>query len=164
MRKFLFLSSAQRFGDFALLIVRVFVGLFLVWGVWDNLTDSARMAEFASFLAKYGFPQPKLMAPVSVYLQLLIGIAFVLGLFTRWAGIFCAVHFIVAIVMVDRFGVPGAAELAHRMGNPRDIFPSGCLVVIGLYLATHGAGKLSMDSVLKANEVPRANGGVRLKK
>src|SRR5262245_22868058 len=152
MRKLLFLSSAQRFGDFALLLLRAFVGLFLVWSVWDNITSGERMAEFADFLAKHKFSQPKLLAPLSAYLQLAIGTGFVLGLFTRWAGIFCVITFIVAIVMVDRFE------------GPRGVFPSGCLVMIGLYLATHGAGRFSMDASLRANELPRANGGVRLRK
>jgi putative oxidoreductase len=152
MRKFLYLSSAQRFSDFALLLLRVFVGLFLIWGVWDNITDSARMREFVEFLRKSGFTSPELLAPLSVYTQFLVGLAFVLGLFTRWAGILCVINFIVAIVMVDRFG------------GMRGIFPSGCLVAIGFYLATHGAGRFSMDTALRANELPRGNAGVRLKK
>ncbi|HEY6123936.1 MAG TPA: DoxX family protein [Steroidobacteraceae bacterium] len=151
MRKFLFLNSAQRFSDFTLLLMRLFVGLFLIWGVWDNITDSARMQEFVAFLTKHDFAAPKILAPVSVYLQFAIGLGFVLGLFTRWAGIACVVVFVVAIVMVDRFG------------GMRGIFPSGCLVAIGLYLATYGAGRFSVDAAMKANEVPRANGGVRFK-
>lgn len=151
MRKFLYLNSAQRYSDFALLLMRLFVGLFLIWGVWDNITDGARMQEFTVFLAKHGFPSPRILAPVSVYLQLAIGLGFVLGLFTRWAGIVCAIHFVIAIAMVD------------RLGGMRGVFPSGCLVVIGLYLATYGAGRFSMDAVLKANELPRASGGVRFK-
>ncbi len=151
MRKFLFLNSAQRFSDFALLLMRLFVGLFLIWGVWDNITDSARMQEFVAFLDKFGFPTPKILAPVSVYLQFAIGLGFVFGLFTRWAGIFCVIHFAIAIVMVD------------HLNGMRGTFPSGCLFVIGLYLATYGAGGLSVDAVLKANELPRANGGVRFR-
>lgn len=152
MRKFLFLNSAQRFADFALLLLRVFVGLFLIWGVWDNITNTERMHEFAQFLGKHGFPSPAILAPVSVYAQLAIGLGFMLGLFTRWAGILCVINFMVAIVMVERFG------------GMRGVFPSGCLVAIGLYLATHGAGRFSVDAALRANELPRANGGVRLKK
>jgi putative oxidoreductase len=152
MRKFLFLSSAQRFGDFALLLLRVFVGLFLIWGVWDNFSSATRMHEFAQFLGKHGFPNPSVLAPVSVYLQLAIGVAFVLGLFTRWAGILCAVHFAIAIAMVDRHG------------GFRGTFPAGCLVLIGLYLATYGAGRMSLDAALRANETPRRAGGVRLKR
>jgi putative oxidoreductase len=152
MRKFLLLNSAQRFSDFALLIMRVFVGLFLIFGVWDNITDSARMQEFVAFLGKHGFPSPRILAPVSVYLQFAIGLGFVLGLFTRWAGIFCVIHFAIAIWMVDR-----------HLGM-RGTFPAGCLVVIGLFLATYGAGRFSVDSVLKANEPARAAGGVRFKR
>ena len=93
------------------------------------------------------------MAPLSVYLQLAIGLGFILGLFTRWAGILCAIHFAIAIAMVDRHG------------GMRGVFPSGCLVFIGLYLATYGAGRFSIDAALRANELPRsASGGVRLKK
>jgi len=152
MRKFLFLNSAQRFSDFALLLMRLFVGLFLIFGVWDNITDAARMQEFAAFLGKHGFPATKVLAPVSVYLQFAIGLGVVLGLFARWAGILCAIHFIVAIWMVDR-----------HLGM-RGTFPSGCLVVIGLFLATYGAGRFSVDSILKANEQPRAAGGVRFRR
>jgi putative oxidoreductase len=152
MRKFLFLSSAQRFGDFMLLLLRIFVGLFLVWNVWDNVTSARGMHELQEFLAQHGFAAPALLAPLSAYVQLLAGIGFVLGLFTRWAGILCALTFIVAVVMVDHHG------------GMRGIFPSGCLVVIGLYLATHGAGRYSVDAAMRANELPRASGGVRLRK
>jgi putative oxidoreductase len=152
MRKLLFLNSAQRFADFALLLLRVFVGIFLLWSVWDNVTSSERMHEFAEFLRKHRFASPEILAPVAAYLQLAIGAGFILGLFTRWAGLFCVVVFTVAIAMVDRFE------------GMRGVFPSGCLVLIGLYLATHGAGRFSVDAALRANELPRAPGGVRLKK
>ena len=109
------------------------------------------MQEFIAFLGKHEFLSPGILAPLSVYLQLAIGVAFVLGLVTRWAGIFCVIIFVVAIVMVD------------SAGGMRGIFPSGCLVVIGLYLATHGAGPVTPSTQrLGANEAPRTSGGVRL--
>jgi putative oxidoreductase len=151
MRKLLFLNSAQRFSDIALLFMRVFVGLFLIWSVWANITDGARMQEYSAFLAKHGFPAAGILAPVSAYLQLAVGLGFVLGLFTRWAGIICAVVFAVAIAMVDRFD------------GMRGVFPSGCLFVIGLYLATYGAGRFSVDAALRANDLPRSSGGVRFR-
>jgi putative oxidoreductase len=152
MRKLLLLNAAQRFADFTLLLLRVFVGIFLLWSVWDNVASSAHMREFAQFLRQHGFPSPEILAPVSVYLQLAIGAGFILGLFTRWAGILCAINFAIAIAMVDRFQ------------GMRGVFPPGCLVFIGLYLATHGAGRFSIDAGLRANEMPRSSGGVRLKK
>ena len=150
MRKILFLSQAQRFSDFALLLLRIFVGLFLIWNVWDKVSSPERMQDFIAFLGKHEFPSPGILAPLCVYLQLAIGVAFVLGLVTRWAGIFCAIIFVIAIVKVD------------SSGGMRGIFPSGCLVVIGLYLATHGAGQYSIDAALGANEARRTSGGVRL--
>jgi uncharacterized membrane protein YphA (DoxX/SURF4 family) len=151
MRKFLFLNSAQRFSDFTLLLLRVFVGLYLVFSVWPEITNSARMQEYGSLLAQFKFPAATITAPVLAYLQLAIGLGFVFGLFTRWAGIFCVAIFALTIAMMDRF---------HGMSG---VFPSGCLVFIGLYLATYGAGRFSVDAVLRANELPRGNGGVRFK-
>ena len=152
MRKIVFLASAQRFADFTLLLMRVFVGCFLVWSVWKNVTSLEQMHEYEEYLGEHGFSSPRLLAPVSVYLQLAVGICFVTGVFSRWAGLLCAIHFAVAIAMID------------HSGGMRGIFPSGCLVVIGLYLATHGAGRFSIDAALGANELPRVTGGVRLKK
>ncbi len=152
MRSNLFLNSAQRFGDFALLLLRMFVGLFLIWGVWDNITSAERMREFAEFLAKHRFAQPALLAQLSAWAQLAVGMAFITGLLTRWAGIICVVNFLVAIVMVD------------RLGGMRGVFPSGCLVVVGLYLATYGAGRFSLDEVVGANDAPTRSSGVRLRK
>jgi putative oxidoreductase len=136
MREIVYLSGAQRYADCALLALRLFIGIFLIWGVWDNIVSAERMQEFVGFLAKFKFPAPELMARVSVWAQFLIGLSFVSGLLTRWAALLCIINFAVAIAMVDRFaGVRGA-------------FPSACLIAIGLYLATHGAGRFSLDSLL----------------
>ena len=152
MRKFAYLSTAQRFADGALLLMRVFAGMFLIWNVWENITSAGHMQTYAGFLQDHGFPVHRLLAPLSIYLQAAIGAAFILGLFTRWAGLLCAIHFVIAIVMVD------------HQGGMRGIFPAGCLVVIGLYLATRGAGRFSFDEALRGNEVPRSVGSVRLRK
>lgn len=132
-RHLLMLPMLARFEDAALALMRLVVGAFLVWGVQDNLLSAERMLEFEQFLAKFGFPAPAWMARVSAWAQLLIGIAFIAGVATRWAGLVCAIHFVVAIVMVDMHG------------GIRASFPSACLVVIGLYLACRGAGRISID-------------------
>ena len=136
MREIVYLPGAQRFGDGALLVLRIMVGAFLVWGVWDNIVSTERMQEFVDFLTKFGFPVPELMARVSVWVQFFVGLSFITGFLTRWAGILCMINFIVAIAMVD------------RLAGLRGAFASACLVAIGLYLATHGAGKFSIDSRL----------------
>jgi len=137
VRDLLFLPALARFSDLALLALRLLVGAFLIYGVWDNITSPAHMAEFVAFLSKFGFPAPQFMAPLSVSAQFLCGAGFILGLFTRWAGLICAFNFVVAIAMVD-----------HHAGI-RGSFPSAALVMIGLYLAAHGPGWFSLDRLLQ---------------
>ena len=134
MNQGLLLPGLARHADHTLFVMRAVVGAFLIWGVWDNIASSARMHEFTEFLAKFQFPAPAFMAQLSVWAQFAIGLAFIFGAFTRWAGILCTINFTVAIVMVDRFA------------GLRGSFGSICLVLIGLYLATHGAGRFSLDS------------------
>lgn len=129
--------------DLALLATRLVVGGFLIFGVWDNIISAERMAEFEKFLTIKGFAMPALMAPLSVYAQFLVGVAFIAGFATRWAGLVCAFNFIVALVMVD-------APLGIRPA-----FPAAALVVIGLIFATVGAGRLSLDSMLFRGVPPR---------
>jgi len=130
------LPFLSRGSDAALLLMRLMVGSFLIFGVWDNIASAERMAEFELFLTKFGFPSPGLMAPLSAWAQFACGLAFILGLATRWDGLICAFNFVVAIAMVD-----------HHQGI-RGSFPSACLVVIGLYLATHGPGRLALDRLI----------------
>jgi putative oxidoreductase len=134
MSHWLSLSKLSRMADHALLLMRIAIGAFLIWGVWDNLISSERMAEFVGFLTKFGFPLPAVMARVSVWAQFAVGVCFILGFCTRWAGIVCALNFIVAIAMVD------------YQGGIRGAFPSACLVLIGLYLATHGPGRFALEA------------------
>lgn len=130
------LAPLRRYGDLALLVLRVAVGAFLVWGVLDNVVSAERMREFEAFLAAAGFAAPALMAPLSVWAQFLVGLAFITGTLARWAGIVCMMNFSAAIVMVD-------AE-----GGVRAAFPSVVLVLIGLYLATHGPGRFAVDRLI----------------
>ena len=122
-------------GDLSLLFARVAVGSFLVWGVWDNVTSTARMNEFAAFLRVHGFVAPAIMAPLSVAAQLVAGTGLVLGLFTRWAGLLVVANFVVALVMVDaRLGIRGA-------------YPSVSLVALGLVFYAFGAGRVALDAM-----------------
>lgn len=136
LTRLVFLRDLRIASDAALLLLRVFVGAFLIWGVSDNIVSGERMIEFGRFLERHGFIFPRLLAPLSVWAQFGCGIAFTLGLVTRWAGLICAFNFIVAVVMVD------------AAGGPRAAFPAAVLVLVGLYFATFGAGRLALDTLL----------------
>jgi len=134
LRRLVLLPDLKGTSDLAVLALRLAVGSFLVWGVWDNITSSERMDEFARFLRHHRFAAPDLMARLSVWAQFACGVAFIAGACTRWAGLVCAFNFIVALWMVD------------AQNGVRAAFPAGMLVLFGLLMATQGPGKYSIDA------------------
>jgi putative oxidoreductase len=134
----LLLPGLSRFSDVGLAALRVLAGVFLVWGVQDNVLSEARMQEFVRFCAANGFPAPEIMAPLSVYAQLICGSLLIVGLFTRLAAIVMAVHFIVAVLMV------------HLHQDFRAQWPALVLVFLCAYFAARGAGHWSADRWLAA--------------
>ena len=96
------------------------------------------LTEFEKFLAQFGFIYPELMAPLSVYAQFAAGIAFVLGLYTRWFGLITCFNFIVAVWMV------------HWPQDFPGWWPALILVFLGILFATLGAGRYSIDQILEA--------------
>lgn len=135
-RDLLILDSLGRFADLGMLFLRVLTGAFLVYGVVDNVASAERMAEFSVFLGSNNFPAPRLMAPLSVYTQLFCGVALMLGILTRWAGIVIAVHFVIALIMV------------HWSQDFRGWWPAVVLVGIGFQFALTGAGRVSIDALV----------------
>jgi putative oxidoreductase len=122
-------------GDIVLLVTRLVIGSFLIWGVWDNIVSAARMAEFVDFVRRHDFPIPEIAARLSVWAQFLCGVGFVTGFAIRWAGLVCAINFAVAVAMVDsNLGVRGA-------------LPSTCLILFGLIFATIGGGRFGADAI-----------------
>ena len=124
--------------DLALLALRLLTGWFLVYHMWFNISDAATMREVVGYFAANGFAAPRFMAPLSAWAQFLIGIALILGLLTRWAGLALAFNFIVGLVMV------------HWSETFREWWPALSLVAIGLVLATVGPGRFSLDHALAA--------------
>lgn len=136
-RDWLLLRPLAALGDLALLTARLLTGSFLIHGVLDNILSRERMAEFSGFLAANGFAAPDLMAPLSVWAQCAIGIALILGLLTRWAGLLLAFNFTIGVVMV------------HLAQSFREIWPAAVLIALGLLFATLGAGRIALDRLLE---------------
>lgn len=131
------MDRASAFHGLSLLALRLFLGVFLIWGVWDNVVSAERMAEFAGFLASINCPLPHLAAPLSVWAQLIIGVLLISGLLTRPAGLLLSVNFAVA------------AWLLFGLGQDfRQLFPPAILIFVGLVLATGGPGPFALDRIL----------------
>ena len=142
-RRLLFLPGNERFADLGLLALRVVTGAFLIYQSHDNVLSAARMDEFEKFMVQFGFVYPELMAPLSVYFQFAAGVAFIIGLFTRWFGLITCFNFIVALWMVHwNDPVPG-------------MWPAGILIFLGLYFGLRGSGRYGLDAVFERRQSPR---------
>lgn len=133
MKKWLLLTPLARFGDLGLLLLRLVTGAFLVYQSQDNIFSAARMDEFVRFLSQFNFVMPELMAPLCVGAQFLCGIAFILGMLTRWAGLITSFVFIVAVWMV------------HWPQDFPGWWPALILVFLGFLFATLGGGRYALD-------------------
>lgn len=128
-------DACARHADLGPLILRVVVGAHLMFMTQDNVFSWARMLEFRDFMAHHGFAFPLFCAVLSVVGQFFGGLALVLGLCTRFAGLIVAINFVVAVCMVDsKLPYPGA-------------FPALALVAAGLCLMFTGGGRYSLDRV-----------------
>lgn len=136
----LLLTPLARSGDLGLLLLRWVTGAFLIYQSHDNIFSAARMQEFVKFLAQFGFPAPEVMAPLCVWAQFLCGIAFILGLLTRWAGLVTAFVFVVAVWMV------------HWPQDFPGWWPALILVFLGILFATLGPGRYALDAKFAPSE------------
>lgn len=114
-------------------ILRLFVGLRLIYGVIDNILSWDRMLEFEGFLSKVGFPMPLVCAVVSVYAQFIAGVLFIIGWKTRYAALLMIFNFTVAWIMVDRHG------------SVEQMTPALSMLFCSVLLVFTGAGKIAVE-------------------
>ncbi len=120
----------------ATFFIRLIAGFHLVYGTQDNVFSWERMLEFSHFLAERGVPIPLAAAIISVYAQFLSGLLFIAGAAIRWAGAVMIINFIAALIIAHR-GLP----------YPQN-FPPLMMLAAACFFLFHGAGGLSVDSVL----------------
>jgi len=131
--------TARQLG-IGLLILRLALGtVFLVHGGQKLFTMG--MAASAGMMANLGVPAPSLVGPLVAIVEPLAGLAIVLGLLTRVAGLAVAVEMVGAILLVhlpNGFFVPKGIE-----------FPM-MLLASALTLMALGAGPWSIDNTIAA--------------
>jgi len=127
-------SWFERHKDWGIFILRLFIGIRLVYGVQDNVRSWQHMIQFKGFLQQFHFPFPIICAVVSVYVQLIAGIMIILGWRIRYAAILVIINFLIALLMVHRNDSPEA------MTAPLAILFSAVLFLF------QGAGRISIHN------------------
>lgn len=126
------------------LLLRIGVGLtFFFAGLGKVLGGTAGVAGFFGSL---GVPLPQLMAPFISYLELLGGLALLLGLLTRPVALLLAADMLVALLLVAIPGAMGAPSIAEGWNNLRVEL---LLLVSSLTLALSGPGQISIDALIR---------------
>ncbi|HZI20144.1 MAG TPA: DoxX family protein [Pyrinomonadaceae bacterium] len=130
------LSTLERYKEHGVIFIRLAVGFHLVYGTQDNVFSYARMEEFAAFLSVRNVPFPLFSAFLSAYAQFICGILFIVGLATRYAAVVMIINFIAALI------------IAHTGDTYPNMFPALMMLAAACFFLLHGAGKLSVDSLL----------------
>ncbi|MEO5891066.1 MAG: DoxX family protein [Ferruginibacter sp.] len=86
-----FLSPKPLWQNNGLAILRIITGLLMAYHGWE-VFDSSKMTEYAKWDIIKALPAPTFMAYLGKGLELVSGVLFVLGLFTRLAALFMAIN------------------------------------------------------------------------
>ena len=135
-------SVRHRFFDnkaIGILLLRIFIGGRLLYGVIDNVLSWERMIEFSEFLQAYHFPFPVISAIISVYVQFIGAIFVLIGFKTRVSSALLTINFLIALVAVHF----RANDTIEGM-TPALATWFGCLTLLFT-----GAGKLSLEGYFR---------------
>lgn len=137
------LIKIQNQQDWGLLVLRVVVGLIFFIHGWQKLTAFG-FGGTAGFLGSLGIPLPSVLGAVLIFVELLGGLALILGLYTNWVVIPLAIDNIVAL-FVYHLPVGFFVNNSHELNRPGYEFVLALLAVnVALFLI--GAGAFSADA------------------
>ncbi len=134
--------GADQIKDPLLLISRLLMMiLFVVFG-WQKLIG---YSGTVAYFAQTGVPLPSLAAPIAVIMELGVGMAIVLGLFTRPLAVLLGLYTLATAVIGHPFWTMSGAEQVGAEIN----FYKNVSIMAGLFvLYLTGAGRFSLDAKL----------------
>ena len=137
-------NFAIRTGDFFALVGRVLLAALFLLNVWPRLTGG--VGGFTRYLTSLGVPAPEFFAWVSTAIELVFGIAIILGVATRYSAAILIVYTLVATFLAHRYWEYAAPQqMAQYFTFLRN------LSIVGgfLLLFVTGAGRFSVDGWLR---------------
>jgi putative oxidoreductase len=118
------------------LVIRLLIGYHLIQAVKNAVFNPEMIKGVAAYFGSLGIFQPGFMAPLVVYTDLVCGILFIVGAFTRIAA------FIIVIVFIC------ALAIAHVGDSYSNMFPALVMLCGALFLLFNGPGPISLDNYL----------------
>jgi putative oxidoreductase len=131
-------DTGARFAKWGMVPLRIAVGLvFLMHGAQKLFVFG--LGGTADIMGKLGLPLPMLCAMIVIVVELLGGLAILLGVFTRVAGALLAFEMLVAIIV---------ARLSGGFFAPYGFEFELTLLAASLTFALHGPGQMSLEEML----------------
>ena len=138
-------QSTAALSAWGFLILRLAVGAVFVMHGWQKLTVMG-VGGVAGFFGSLGIPFPEVAALVVTLVELVGGLALILGLGTRLAGALLAINMLVALLLVH---LPNG--FAVENGGYEFVL---VLLAASIFFALSGPGRLSLDARLLARRLP----------
>ncbi|MBU0750310.1 DoxX family protein [Patescibacteria group bacterium] len=138
MKKLLNCSCSAKWGDAAPLVLRVVTGLIFTLHGWQKLQGGVE--GVTGMLVQIGFPMATVFALILIAVELIGGIALILGAFTHWSAKLLVVVAFVALVTVHLQN----GFFAQNGGYEYILL----ILAATISLAITGAGKWSVDRML----------------
>jgi putative oxidoreductase len=125
------------YAEFGPFFIRFLIGFHLFYGNWGRLVETAARNDFHAYLVRHHFPFAAVDTWLSAGAQVICGLLFMAGLFTRPAAAVMVFNFAVALWMV-------------HWGQP---YPRQAMALImfctSIFLLLHGPGRLALDNVIR---------------
>lgn len=108
-----------------------------------GLSKIGGFAGTAGYIASKGLPLPEVGAAIAIAVEVLGGLALILGFGTRWAALILAIFTVVAGVFFHNFwAMPADQQTVQQIMFMKNIAVAGGL----LLLAAWGPGSISVDA------------------
>lgn len=130
-----FFSSSPIAQDYGIALVRIITGVLLVWHGWECF-DAEKMKTYTGWFVERKYTAPQVWAYAGKVAELLAGIGFVLGLFTRLASVAAIAAF---------------AGIIFILGDKGKIFQGDqhpfLFILLAVVFLFTGPGALSLDRI-----------------
>ncbi|MDQ3871062.1 MAG: DoxX family protein [Chloroflexota bacterium] len=127
------------------LLLRAGVGLTFLLAGLEKLLAAA--GSVTAYFASLGIPWPGVLAPFISYLELLGGVALLLGLLTRVVAVLFVSEMLVAIAVAR---LPAASTAASVVDAFSGVRLELLLLLAATCLAILGSGRFSLDALLSS--------------
>jgi len=135
------MSVVEKFGP---LLGRILIALLFIPA---GVSKIGGFAGTVGYIASKGLPLPQVAAAGTIVVEVLVGLALLIGFKARWAALILALFTLVAAFLFHNFwAVPADQQMMQSINFFKNLAIVGGL----LFVAANGAGPLSLDDKARA--------------